>query len=84
MKNECWGIVIWPFGNKKVTVPAKVPVIGTFTGTFTNFGISVVPVTDGQNSSFFWYFASVLPQPQYRCRYQYWQYRLFWVPDTGF
>jgi hypothetical protein len=35
------------------TGTGKVPVIGTFTGTgtFTNFGISVVPVPDGENSS---------------------------------
>jgi hypothetical protein len=38
----------------KVPEPAKVPVIGTFTGsgTFTNFCILVVPVPDSQNFSF--------------------------------
>ncbi len=76
-------------GRKKVpAVPAKIPVIGTFarTGTFTNFGILVVPVPDGQKLSFIWYSVPVLQQPKYRRRYWYWyrQYRLILVPDTGF
>ncbi len=72
----------------KVPVPAKVPIIGTSTGTgtFTDFGISVVPVLDSTNFSLFRYPVLVLSKPEYRSRYpyRYRQYRFISVPDTGF
>ncbi len=72
----------------KVPVPVKEPVIGTFTGTgtFTNFGILVVPVPDSQNLSTFRYSVPVFLQPEYRSQYRYWyrRYRFISVPDTGF